>query len=118
MNKKNFRCKSLVYASLILFSLFLVSNSFSSSLFQAAQEWEKELQAGIDLYNEGQFPEAILHFNRVLSLTQDETILANVHYNLSICHFYSGDKGAAEESIKNLLRLDPAREAPDGFQIH
>jgi subtilisin-like proprotein convertase family protein len=115
MFSKIFHSKSFIYFSVVFFSFFLVSNTFSNSWAIQAQDWEKELKAGIDLYNEGQFSEAILHFNRVLSRTQDTNVLINVHYNLSICHFYAGNNDAAEQSIKNLLILDPSRQAPDAF---
>lgn len=115
MRQKIFRSQLFMSFAVVFFSFFLVSSSFSDSWAIQDQDWKKEFQAGIDLYNTGRYEDAIQQFKSVLNLTQDEIIIASVYHNLSICYFYSGDMEAAELSIKNLLLVDPSRQAPDTF---
>jgi Ca-activated chloride channel homolog len=59
------------------------------------------------LYMQEQYDEAIVNFNIVSNLTQDNEVLAKTQFNIGNCYLKLGDYKKAEEAFKQSLRLYP-----------
>jgi len=114
MSIKIFRSKNLAMTALFVFCLFLVSTTYAPAS-PAAQDVQTTYQEAIDLYNQGNFSGAIQQFNKVMTMTQDATILTDTYFYLSICFLYEGDTATAKEYVKMMLRNDPSREVSSAY---
>jgi tetratricopeptide (TPR) repeat protein len=57
-------------------------------------------------YQDGLYEQAIVKFGKILSLTEDDEIMASVYLSLSLAHFKMENKKKSEDMLRKLFELD------------
>jgi len=103
----------LVHLLIILFVVYLGSNSLLFSDTNSISNEKDEFYKGVAFYYQQDYQQSIIQFTKVLSLTEDKTILVDTYFYLSLCYLYLGDVNTTKKLIKKMLLIDPSRDVSD-----
>jgi TonB family protein len=97
-----------VIISVLIFLLTQFSPLFSYEKGIPQQSEITELiKAGKELYENGEYKEAIITFLTVLTKTQSVDELSEAYFNLSLAYFAEGQSQKAEEYLQKLFEIRP-----------
>jgi hypothetical protein len=120
MSFQFFRSKPLAYFVMCLFLIFMMNTSLSLQAEASGPDAKTELRAGIDLFSKGEYVSAINKLSKIPDMTEDEVILSDVYFYMSLSYFNIWDYAASENYLKKSLTLDPNRTIsamyPEKFQ--
>jgi len=110
MRLKKFHSKNLSCLCLFLFFLLIWNSSFAGTGFPDVQQAEEIYNQGLELYTDGQYLKAIQKFTQVLAVAENEALLTDTYFYLSLCNYYLGDWESAKDWIRKVLEYEPGRE--------
>jgi hypothetical protein len=120
MHVRGFHRKKTVYVSLFLFFLLLWNGSYAGTGPSCIQQAEEVYNQGIKLYTAGEYLKAIQKFTQVLAVTEDEALLTDTYFHLSLCNYYLKDPDSAKDWVRKVLEAEPGREVssiyPKGYR--
>jgi len=97
------RCTALF--TFFVFLFFSIAHLYSIES-QGQNEVEKIVKAAQQFYQEGLYQQAIIEFEKALTLTGDDEILTSVYLSLSLAYFKSGNAKKSEDMLRKLFELD------------
>ncbi len=108
--------KGLVLSALVALTAVTFPGRLAA---QTAPQVPAELAAGIDLYGQGQWREAVVELRRYLAASSDSapsTLQAEAHYWIASAELSAGEYEAAVQDFDQVVKIDPrgarAAEAP------
>jgi len=106
--------QSRLFRIKILFSVvfFLLVSSFSTQpLHQQEVSEQSEIQelirAGKELYENGEYKEAIIMFLTILTKAKSVNELTEVYFNLSLTYFADAQSEKTEEYLQKMFEIRP-----------
>lgn len=107
---KTSRSKFVASASLILFLLLIVNNSYLNGISTQESEAKLFFKEGVELFKDGDYFKALENFSKVLTLTKDKSLQTDTYFYLSLVNYYIGEKASSIEWIKRVIENDPDKE--------
>jgi len=108
--------KGLVLSSLVVLTVLFIPGQIAA---QPSPKLPVELAAGIDLYGQGQWREAVVELRRYIAASGasvPSTFLAEAHYWIAMAELSAGEYEAAAQDFDQVVNIDPrggrAAEAP------
>ncbi|MFB0564926.1 MAG: TonB family protein [Candidatus Aminicenantaceae bacterium] len=108
--------------SLIIFlSIYLISaETLPSQETSGQSKVEKLIQEGKDLYENGEYKEAIIRFLEGLTEAQSNREFSEIYFNLSLGYYADGQAAKAKNYLQKLFEIQPdkaidERYFPTGF---
>lgn len=89
---------------IVLLTIFMTAFLFFNVFATPKSNYSDIFKKGNQLYRKGQYTEAILEYEKILS---GEFEIANVYYNLGNCYFKKGLLGKAILNYERAKRLNP-----------
>ena len=102
--------KRIAYLAILVFFLFLAKTSFPEPLPGGQQKPDALIKEGIELYNSGQYEDAIIMLKQATGLTKDKRLLSDAFFCLSLCYFQLGDLEDTKEFIRKTIEVEPKRK--------
>lgn len=106
----------VVIIPVLIFLLIPFSSSLSHEKRIPQQSEISELiKTGKELYENGEYKEAIIMFLTVLTKSPSEDELAEAHFNLSLAYFADGQSQKAEEYLRKLFEIQPDKTIDERY---
>ena len=102
MRHRLFHSRKVVYFTLFIFFILLVNTSYSRAPVRDEQQADSIFKEGVELYNLGEYLNAIEKFSQVLILTQEKGLLIDTYFHLSMCNFYLGETQSTKDWIRRI----------------
>jgi sugar lactone lactonase YvrE len=102
--------KRIAYLAILVFFLFLAKTSFPEPLPGGQQKPDALIKEGIELYNSGQYEDAIIMLKQATGLTKDKRLLSDAFFCLSLCYFQLGDLEDTKEFIRKTIEVEPKKK--------
>jgi len=115
MSVQCFQSKGGVRFAIGIFILFILNSSFSPAAVDSGQSAADVYRQGAELYQQGEYMDAIERFSQVLILTKDKAMLVDTYFYLSLCNFYLGESESAKDWIRRIVQEDPGREVTSDY---
>lgn len=114
MRKKLSQKAVIISVLIFLLTQFSPSFSYEKGILQQSEIAEL-IKAGKDLYENGEYKEAIITFLTVLTKTQSVDEQSEAYFNLSLAYFADGQSQKAEEYLQKLFEIRPDKTIDERY---
>lgn len=97
--------RGTAFFTFFIFLFFLVVNIYSTEP-QGQNRIEEILKDAEQLYQSGEYEQALAGFESAIPLTEDENILASIYLKLSQVHYKMENQKKSEDMLRRMFELD------------
>ena len=97
--------RGTAFFTFFIFLFFLVVNIYSTEP-QGQNRIEEILKDSEQLYQSGEYEQALAWFQSAIPLTKDKDILASIYLKLSRVHYKMENQNKSEEMLRRMFELD------------
>lgn len=105
--------KKTAWISCFLFMFLMMVNVFPNPL-EKSNDGSRFIQQGEELFNQGEYAQALKMFEKAIPLINDEEVLIKTYMNVSRIHFKLNNLLKSEESLRRMFELNPDPEFDPG----
>ncbi|MFB0564927.1 MAG: tetratricopeptide repeat protein [Candidatus Aminicenantaceae bacterium] len=111
MNTSKHIFSIIIFASLCLVSLGVLPQKTNAAQSKA----EQLIKAGKELYETGEYKEAIIQFLEALTEARSDKDFTEIYFNLSLAYYADGQADKAKNYLKKLFGIEPERAIDERY---
>ena len=113
--RKRLSQKAVIILMLIILVSYLSSSNWPEKDSPQESDITELIKAGKELYENGEYKEAIIMFLTILTKTQTADEVSEAYFSLSLAYFADGQSEKAEEYLQKLFEIYPDKTIDERY---